>query len=342
MAARAQLEQMRRGLPPGAARPSSPTAGSAGAPASTSSPPRLGCHVAVGTLAPWPSAMTTGDAAVGAARRRRTSRAAQLAARVRRPARRLAAAPALGVPGLAGHQAALPPLGARPAVDQHHAWASSPRPWASSTGRCSTSRSRRSCRTSPPGLLIWNFINGCILEGSEVFIANEGLIRFLPAPLSAARVPAGVAPDAVLRAQPGHLGAAGDHLPAAAALVVAARDPGVRGCWRSTGRGSRVLAGIVATRFRDIPPIIASLTQLLFFMTPIVWSYERLRSNPPARAVRRAESRDALRRDPPCSRCSASRSCARHWIVVGVITVVGCGAALVCLRNYRARVAYWV
>ena len=34
------------------------------------------------------------------------------------------------------------------------------------------------------GLLIWNFINGCILEGSEVFIANEGLIRFLPAPIS--------------------------------------------------------------------------------------------------------------------------------------------------------------
>ena len=30
------------------------------------------------------------------------------------------------------------------------------------------------------GLLIWNFVSGCILEGSEVFIANEGLIRFLP------------------------------------------------------------------------------------------------------------------------------------------------------------------
>src|SRR5690606_11432427 len=29
------------------------------------------------------------------------------------------------------------------------------------------------------GLLIWNFVNGCILEGSEVFIANEGLIKFL-------------------------------------------------------------------------------------------------------------------------------------------------------------------
>ena len=41
-----------------------------------------------------------------------------------------------------------------------------------------------------------------------------------------------------------------------------------------------VLAGIVATRFRDIPPIIASLTQLLFFMTPIVWRTTRCCSNP--------------------------------------------------------------
>ena len=32
----------------------------------------------------------------------------------------------------------------------------------------------------------------------------------------------------------------------------------------------------------------------------------------------------------------------RHWYVVGAITVVGCVTALVCLRRYRSRVAYWV
>jgi ABC-2 type transport system permease protein len=32
----------------------------------------------------------------------------------------------------------------------------------------------------------------------------------------------------------------------------------------------------------------------------------------------------------------------RHWFVVIAITVVGCAAALVFLRNYRSRVAYWV
>ena len=34
------------------------------------------------------------------------------------------------------------------------------------------------------GLIVWNLINASILEGAEVFIANEGLIKQLPTPLS--------------------------------------------------------------------------------------------------------------------------------------------------------------
>ena len=34
------------------------------------------------------------------------------------------------------------------------------------------------------GLIIWNLINASILEGADVFIANEGLIKQLPTPLS--------------------------------------------------------------------------------------------------------------------------------------------------------------
>jgi ABC-2 type transport system permease protein len=193
------------------------------------------------------------------------------------------------------------------------------------------------------GLLIWNFVNGCILEGSEVFIANEGLIKFLPAPLSLHvyrllwrqilfflhnmvvwAVLMIVFPQplswTVLLA-----------IPAFALLIV-------NGTWIA------LLTGIIATRYRDIPPIIASLANLLFFMTPIVWQYETLLRNPAvAERARIAELnpvmhfveilRQPLLGDPIVG---------RHWMVVGVITVVGCFAALVCLRNYRARVAYWV
>jgi ABC-2 type transport system permease protein len=189
------------------------------------------------------------------------------------------------------------------------------------------------------GLLIWNFINGCILEGSEVFIANEGLIRFLPAPLSlhvyrllwrqtlfflhnlviwlllVIIFPQPLGPSVLLA------------IPAFLLLIL-------NGGWLA------LLSGIIATRFRDIPPIIASLTQLLFFMTPIVWSYERLRSNPLSRYVELNPVMHFVEivRQPLLGQPIVWR----HWAVVGVITVVGCTVALLCLRNYRSRVAYWV
>lgn len=34
------------------------------------------------------------------------------------------------------------------------------------------------------GLIIWNLINAAILDGADVFVSNEGLIKQLPAPLS--------------------------------------------------------------------------------------------------------------------------------------------------------------
>jgi ABC-2 type transport system permease protein len=193
------------------------------------------------------------------------------------------------------------------------------------------------------GLLIWYFINGCILEGSEVFIANEGLIRFLPAPLSLHvyrlvwrqalfflhnLVVWGIL-VAIFRPPLGWTLLLA--IPAFALLIV-------NGAWIS------VVTGIIATRFRDIPPIIASLANLLFFVTPIVWQYDTLLKNPAvAERARIAELNPVLHyveilREPLLGEPIVWH----HWAVVGVITVAGCIAALVCLRNYRSRVAYWV
>jgi ABC-2 type transport system permease protein len=193
------------------------------------------------------------------------------------------------------------------------------------------------------GLLIWNFVNGCILEGSEVFIANEGLIKFLPAPLSlhvyrlvwrqALFFLHNLVVWAILMVIfPHPLGwSLLLALPAFALLVL-------NGAWIA------VFTGIVATRFRDIPPIIASVSQLLFFMTPIVWQYDTLLRNPAvAERARIAELNPVMHfveilRQPMLGQPIVWR----HWYVVGVITVAGCIAALVFLRNYRSRVAYWV
>ena len=189
------------------------------------------------------------------------------------------------------------------------------------------------------GLLIWNFINGCILEGSEVFIANEGLIRFLPAPISLH----------VYRLLWRQTLFFLHNLVIWLALVIIFPQPLSASVLLAVpaflllllnGGWLAVLAGIIATRFRDIPPIIASLTQLLFFMTPIVWSYDRLKSNPLSGYIELNPVMHFVEivRQPLLGQPIVWR----HWVVVGVITVVGSVVALVCMRNYRSRVAYWV
>ncbi|WP_374111982.1 galactan export ABC transporter permease subunit Wzm/RfbD [Pseudonocardia sp. TRM90224] len=193
------------------------------------------------------------------------------------------------------------------------------------------------------GMLIWKFVEGCILEGSEVFIANEGLIKFLPAPLSL-HVYRLVWRQTLFFVH---------NLVVWVAVVIIFQTPlnwsvllaipafmllVINGAWIT------VLAGIIATRFRDIPPIIASVTQLLFFMTPIVWQYETLLRNAAfAERARIVELNPVMHfveiiRQP----LIGHEIVWRHWVVVGAITIVGVAAALVCLRNYRARVAYWV
>ncbi|MBW0104362.1 ABC transporter permease [Pseudonocardia sp. KRD291] len=193
------------------------------------------------------------------------------------------------------------------------------------------------------GLLIWNFVSGCILEGSEVFIANEGLIKFLPAPLTLHiyrlvwRQTLFFAHNLVVWAvlmviYPRPLGwEILLSLPAFALLMI-------NGAWIA------ILAGILATRFRDIPPIIASMTQLLFYLTPIVWSVDLLSRNEAAR-----ERASLVELNPIFHFVEILRQpligdpiVPRYWLVVGAITVVGWAAALICLRNYRSRVAYWV
>ncbi len=136
------------------------------------------------------------------------------------------------------------------------------------------------------GFIIWNFISGCLAEGSEVFTSNEGLITHLPAPLTV-HVYRLVWRQVlfflhnlvvylvmlVIFPQPlgwGSLMA----IPAFVLLVV-------NGTWVA------LLLGIVTTRFRDLLPITQSIVQLAFFLTPIVWIYEDLlNSSNPAIAER--------------------------------------------------------
>ncbi|GAA4805385.1 ABC transporter permease [Tomitella cavernea] len=195
------------------------------------------------------------------------------------------------------------------------------------------------------GLIIWGLIQGAIVDGSEVFIANEGLIKQLPAPLSV-HVYRLVWRQVLLLAHNliiyvillavfwTSLDLGWSSLLAIPAMLLLI----VNAVWVT------MLFGIVSTRFRDIAPLLGSMTQLLFYVTPIVWTTKVFADRPgAAERAKLAEINPLFHyleivRAPMLGETAA----AYHWYIVLGLTVVGWAAALLAMRKYRARVPYWV
>ena len=193
------------------------------------------------------------------------------------------------------------------------------------------------------GLILWGFIAGCIQDGAQVFIANEGLIKQLPAPLSVHvyrlvwRQTLFLAHNMIIYLimliifRP-HLG--WDALLFFPALLLFL----LNGVWVA------MFFGIISTRFRDVAPLVDSLVQLCFYMTPIVWTTHTLYANETmSQRARLAEI------NPLYHYLEIIRSPlmgidvpAYHWYIVLGFTVVGWGLMLLVMKKARGRVSYWV
>lgn len=222
------------------------------------------------------------------------------------------------------------------------------------------------------GFIVWNFINGCLVEGMDTFISNEGLIKHLPAPLTVYSLRT-VWRQTIMFAHTmivyvvvvviffTHL----DHPYSLSTGSCGNIDPGVL-CHPGLGLNwllvipgfallaanamwASVLLGIISTRFRDLPQLIGALVQLMFYMTPIVWPMDQLTDARSARHQLAHIILPVLKLNPFYHFVQVVRGpllgqvvSPLSWVAVLGMTVVGWGLALLALRNYRARVSYWV
>jgi ABC-2 type transport system permease protein len=86
-----------------------------------------------------------------------------------------------------------------------------------------------------------------------------------------------------------------------------------------------------------------SLVQLLFFMTPIIWNESTLESQGAGKWAKIVELNPLLHYlDIVRAPLLGAEQEVRHWVVVLVLTVVGWIFAGIAMRQYRARVPYWV
>jgi lipopolysaccharide transport system permease protein len=120
-------------------------------------------------------------------------------------------------------------------------------------------------------LVLWNFISTTTAESSVCFTSSEGLIRSIRMPhsLHAGRV---VMRNILVLAHNlvvivgvfilFHI------IPSRAAFSV------LPAClvWFADAFAVSLLLGVFGARFRDIPPIIGSVMQIAFYLTPIMWN----------------------------------------------------------------------
>ncbi|MBB6252822.1 ABC transporter permease [Nitrospirillum iridis] len=187
------------------------------------------------------------------------------------------------------------------------------------------------------GLLTWQFISSVITDGCEVFMSVQHAIQQVRLPYtvhvfrSVFRNLLILGHNAVLIPIAflvmGH-GIGWEALMAIPGLLLLC----LNGIWIS------LLLGMVSARFRDIPPIVAALLQVVFFATPVFWPVENLgrfrhlgEMNPLFAAI-------DIVRAPLLGEPTAPHS----WLIVGIMTTGGLVMTAGFFSRFRSRIAYWV
>jgi ABC-2 type transport system permease protein/lipopolysaccharide transport system permease protein len=99
-----------------------------------------------------------------------------------------------------------------------------------------------------------------------------------------------------------------------------------------------LILGALSARFRDVPPIVSSMMQIAFFMTPIFWTPSSLPNrqafvyfNPFYYLVEVVRA-PLLGQTPPLS----------VWLTVIAFNCLAAPVAIVFFARCRARIPYWV
>lgn len=187
------------------------------------------------------------------------------------------------------------------------------------------------------GFIVWTLISAMMQEGCTAFYGSESIIKQLPAPLSthiyrlvwrnliiaAHNMCIYVVVALYFRIWPGF----GLFTAAVGFLLLAIN-----------GASVGLILGILSARFRDIPPIVASILQMVFFFSPILWLPEALPDRHYVVQYNPFYYFIEIVRAPLLGKPLDLTI----WGTVIVITVATCAVAFGLFVRFRQRIAYWV
>jgi|UPI0004BC2226 ABC-2 type transport system permease protein/lipopolysaccharide transport system permease protein len=187
------------------------------------------------------------------------------------------------------------------------------------------------------GILFWNLISSLVSDGTQAFIKAEGILLQVKMPVTVHAMRSVVRNLIVFL----HNCAVG------AAVLVFFSVPQslyslvsliglvlilLNGFWFT------MLVGMMCTRFRDIGPIVASLTQIVFFLTPIIWMPNSLGNKFWVMYLNPAYAFIEIARGPLLGHTIPLPV----WAMAFGVTIVGFFVTFFFFARFRARLPFWV
>jgi len=186
-------------------------------------------------------------------------------------------------------------------------------------------------------LVLWGFVQNLVTESCTAFTSQEGMIRSLAMPFF---VYAGCI---VLR---NVLVLAHNIVVIAVVFAIFAIWPGWAALailpaalvWLVDGIAVAVALGAFCARFRDVPPIVASVMQIAFFVTPIIWKPELIQHGRRFLPVNPFFSLLEIVRAPLLGALPSWQV----WVSAVGYSAVICAASWVLFVRVRGRLAFWL
>jgi ABC-2 type transport system permease protein/lipopolysaccharide transport system permease protein len=187
------------------------------------------------------------------------------------------------------------------------------------------------------GLLVWNLVASFLLEGGTLFTGAESYIKQIRLPYSVY----------VYRSTWSKLAIFAHNFviyfgvliyfqiwPGAVALLAI---PGLL-LVLLNGAAVTLLIGMISARFRDVPQLITSVVQIIFFVTPIMWKPELLKTRAYIADFNPFYHMVEVVRAPLLGQAPAIST----YIAVALVTTVNLAVVGMFFSRFRSRISYWV
>ncbi len=189
------------------------------------------------------------------------------------------------------------------------------------------------------GLIIWGYISSTVTEATTVFVSAEPIIKQLPLALTT-HVYRMIARNIYIFFH--------NIMIFPVVLLCVKRSINFEIFWFIPGFTLltlnliwlSLLLGIVCSRFRDLTQIVASVLQIFFYVTPIIWMPSLLPKRTSVMILDPNPMYHLLQivREP----LMGNSPTALNWAVSTLICLVGWLMVIQLFNKFRSRIAYWL